>query len=176
MSVPSSPAEPSSFRPEAGWYQDPSGHPQMRWWDGRRWTNGVAPLSAYAAPPAEPESTSEPTQSTPLGGSGESYLPSGQPHPAGTSGTVPPPHQMQPAVSSFTDWFKPIDGWKRDKKWWLAIIGGGVLFLLSKIIEHMGTYSTPYGTLDVAQVHALWVIPGALCGPVLWVIPGSLET
>lgn len=26
------------MRPEAGWYPDPSDHTQVRWWDGRAWT------------------------------------------------------------------------------------------------------------------------------------------
>lgn len=29
--------------PPAGWYPDPSGAPQLRWWDGQRWASHVAP-------------------------------------------------------------------------------------------------------------------------------------
>ena len=34
----SSPAE--SFAP-AGWYHDPLGLPQLRWWNGMMWTNQI---------------------------------------------------------------------------------------------------------------------------------------
>lgn len=160
MSVPSSPADPGSFRPQAGWYQDPSGSPQMRWWDGTRWTNGVAPLAAYTAPPTMPEVKSEAMQ-PPLGSSENSNAPLGQPGPAGMPGTVPPIYQMPPAISNLREWFKPIEGVRRDKKWWIAIIGGAALFLLAELIRHMGSYSTPYGNLDVTQVHALCSQAGA---------------
>jgi len=32
---------PAPSNPPAGWYQDPSGQPQQRWWDGRGWTETV---------------------------------------------------------------------------------------------------------------------------------------
>jgi len=28
-------------RAPAGWYHDPLGLPQVRWWDGRSWTNEI---------------------------------------------------------------------------------------------------------------------------------------
>ncbi|TIH37124.1 DUF2510 domain-containing protein [Subtercola vilae] len=38
----------------AGWYPDPAGHPQQRWWNGSVWTEHVFPdtSGAYAAPQA----------------------------------------------------------------------------------------------------------------------------
>jgi LemA protein len=36
------------------WHPDPSGSPNLRWWDGRIWTHHVAPMPAPQAPP-EPE-------------------------------------------------------------------------------------------------------------------------
>jgi hypothetical protein len=32
---------PAVSGPPAGWYSDPSGQPQQRWWDGRGWTEMV---------------------------------------------------------------------------------------------------------------------------------------
>lgn len=38
----------------AGWYPDPSGAPQQRYWDGTEWTEHTAPLAGPpVAPPAE---------------------------------------------------------------------------------------------------------------------------
>ncbi|WP_051016042.1 DUF2510 domain-containing protein [Cellulomonas massiliensis] len=40
--------------PAPGWYPDPQGAPQARWWDGTRWTEHVGAAPAYpgAAAPA----------------------------------------------------------------------------------------------------------------------------
>jgi hypothetical protein len=31
-------ARPAPTSPPAGWYADPDGNPDQRWWDGQRWT------------------------------------------------------------------------------------------------------------------------------------------
>ncbi len=33
-------ARPETFAP-AGWYRDPLGLPQLRWWNGLMWTNQI---------------------------------------------------------------------------------------------------------------------------------------
>ena len=38
----------------AGWYKDPSGLPTMRWFDGRAWTEQLAPLPQPNAQPVAP--------------------------------------------------------------------------------------------------------------------------
>ncbi|WP_295105125.1 DUF2510 domain-containing protein [uncultured Microbacterium sp.] len=38
-SVPSAPAPVASKGPEAGWYSDPDGTPNLRWWNGHDWTD-----------------------------------------------------------------------------------------------------------------------------------------
>ena len=63
-------------QPAAGWYADPSGHHEARYWDGDRWTDRIAdrgvenaglPMTPgdldAGAPPAAPEAvpTSEAT-------------------------------------------------------------------------------------------------------------------
>lgn len=39
----------SDERPEAGWYPDPAGSPDLRWWDGERWTDDTHPSDAASA-------------------------------------------------------------------------------------------------------------------------------
>ena len=38
----------------AGWYPDPGGAPSLRWWDGGRWTERLAPAAAPLGEPATP--------------------------------------------------------------------------------------------------------------------------
>ena len=38
--------------PAEGWYADPTGAAQLRWWDGHAWTQYVEP---YEATPAQSE-------------------------------------------------------------------------------------------------------------------------
>lgn len=40
----------------AGWYPDPYGTPQLRWWDGSQWTDAVHPLPPQAGQSAQPAS------------------------------------------------------------------------------------------------------------------------
>ena len=42
------------FSAPVGWYADPLGLPQMRWWNGEGWTEQVAEASAPTATPHEP--------------------------------------------------------------------------------------------------------------------------
>src|SRR4051794_34206808 len=36
---------------EPGWYADPSGRHDLRWWDGGRWTDRVAPRGGESVDP-----------------------------------------------------------------------------------------------------------------------------
>ncbi|WP_411700725.1 DUF2510 domain-containing protein [Conyzicola sp.] len=44
--------EPSYAPIPAGWYPDPRGSRQRRWWDGTAWTHALEPLAHPVAPPA----------------------------------------------------------------------------------------------------------------------------
>lgn len=41
--------------PAEGWYADPSGANQLRWWDGHAWTDYVEPYEAPVPPPQDAE-------------------------------------------------------------------------------------------------------------------------
>jgi hypothetical protein len=43
MSPSATPSHPSTSNAPAGWYHDPLGLPQVRWWNGMTWTNDVQP-------------------------------------------------------------------------------------------------------------------------------------
>ena len=47
----SRPAQPAI---PAGWYADPQGSAQRRWWNGSAWTHALEPLEPEAAAPAQP--------------------------------------------------------------------------------------------------------------------------
>ena len=47
-------SDPTQGVPPAGWYPDPAGSPQQRWWDGRQWSDSLQPVSV-APEPVAPE-------------------------------------------------------------------------------------------------------------------------
>ncbi|MBB5136543.1 hypothetical protein HNP84_006290 [Thermocatellispora tengchongensis] len=73
----------------AGWYPDPFGHPQLRWWDGGQWTDATHPLEGVT-PQAQPAATTAPTPPAPQ-----------QPEPAPPTGAPagPPTGPQQTAAS-----------------------------------------------------------------------------
>ncbi|MFI6598175.1 DUF2510 domain-containing protein [Nonomuraea sp. NPDC050536] len=102
----------------AGWYPDPYGSPQLRWWDGGQWTDATHPLEQPAPPeqgsgpqfPPGPSWTDHPANPTltygePLQGQGQ-Y---GQPdhtEPSGPQFTPPPggsPYGGAPLTSPAPD-------------------------------------------------------------------------
>ena len=51
-------SDQNSTTPAAGWYPDPAGSPQTRWWDGTRWTDHYsAPTAPVVTPAVTPWST-----------------------------------------------------------------------------------------------------------------------
>lgn len=52
--------DPTQGLPPAGWYPDPAGAPQQRWWDGLQWTENLQPATQQAVQPAEPLAVSQP--------------------------------------------------------------------------------------------------------------------
>lgn len=90
-----------------GWYQDSSNAAQMRWWDGQRWTEFVAPaqtpLTQPVATPAQPVAAPTQPVATPA-------QPVAAPMPAQPTST---PARL-PRVSSFAaiDWRRiPLSTW-----------------------------------------------------------------
>ncbi|MGE3810264.1 MAG: DUF805 domain-containing protein [Candidatus Nanopelagicales bacterium] len=46
--TPSAPPQPASSVPAAGWYADPAGSGQLRYWDGGGWTAHLSPVPSAA--------------------------------------------------------------------------------------------------------------------------------
>ncbi|KQV07052.1 DUF2510 domain-containing protein [Leifsonia sp. Root112D2] len=67
--------DPTAQTPPPGWYDDPAGSSQLRWWDGTQWTQHLRARADAAAPV-----TGTSTATTPLASAAPAYA----------SGVVPP--------------------------------------------------------------------------------------
>lgn len=67
--------------PAEGWYPDPNGAPQLRWWDGQAWSDYVEP---YEAPNASAHAAQElgPGEAPASSGESEQFEPIPTPAPA----------------------------------------------------------------------------------------------
>ncbi|WP_068926113.1 DUF2510 domain-containing protein [Planobispora rosea] len=78
----------------AGWYPDPYGSPQLRWWDGNQWTDATHPMEAAAgqAPGPQPDRSFPPQGTGPHPSSAPPQAQGTGPHPS----SVPPQAGMPP--------------------------------------------------------------------------------
>lgn len=102
--------------PEPGWYADPSGQPQLRYWDGTRWTRQTKAPGARSPQPMQSTPTVAPPQAPAAGGwiSVEDTSVLEPPAPIEQTGT--PPSSAAPSWSSAdnlapTDTASPVPRW-----------------------------------------------------------------
>jgi hypothetical protein len=154
--------------PPAGWYPDPYGQLQLRWWDGWRWTEHVQAASGPVVRPSESEAASSSSRlstttsqhysaSTPKRGAHESpvrqEMGSG---PVGSRETT-----IAPALKrSVLDLLR--------RKPWFSFALGGLLLAIGIIIYHWHFTPVPVGYLTPTQfwsecqaVHGLTPTAGA---------------
>lgn len=56
---------PDAPTPDQGWYPDPAGGDNLRWWDGNAWTHQVKKAPEPPPPPAPPPASQQPTVTVP---------------------------------------------------------------------------------------------------------------
>ncbi|GAB1824066.1 DUF2510 domain-containing protein [Herbidospora sp. RD11066] len=83
----------------AGWYPDPYGTPQLRWWDGSQWTDATHPLEGQEAPaPPEPSERAD-IEAAPIAATAVFSPPAPITAPTPQWGATPPPAQPWGATS-----------------------------------------------------------------------------
>lgn len=80
----------------AGWYPDPYGSPQLRWWDGSQWTDATHPLEGQEAPPPPQPAEQETLEGTPVPAATAATAQFAPPPPTPQWGAPPPSGQPQP--------------------------------------------------------------------------------
>lgn len=118
--------------PPAGWYPDPNGSAQQRWWNGQSWTNDLAPVAAAPAEAMAATPAAEPGYAitAPAAYSPQPHAPQafgGQPHNGASYGTQPyGSHGSQPYGSPHYAPAAPATGWARNR---YALITFGIVAL-----------------------------------------------
>ncbi|OHV39901.1 MULTISPECIES: phospholipid scramblase-related protein [Pseudofrankia] len=72
----------SQNSPTPGWYQDPSGAPGLRWWDGTQWTTHTQ-QAPQGQPTPPPQAQPQPAQQAPVAQPAGPYAPQAQPQQPG---------------------------------------------------------------------------------------------
>jgi hypothetical protein len=124
----------------AGWYQDPSGAPQDRWWDGTKWHDQWRP----SAPPPPPQPSSHPAGWYPDAHGVTRYW----------DGRAWTP-QVAPSTPGLAAGRSPM--------FWLALAGAALM-----TIGAFGPWATALRVIDVSGTHGDgWIVIGASAFAVL---------
>ena len=124
-------AQPASADlPPMGWYPDPAGSPQERYWDGSAWTHNLRPAEQFQA--AQPLPGGHLSAQPQYGYSGASQQYAGNPY-GGSYGGAPANYATGQSNSPTTADGVPLAGW-----WWrvlASVIDSFVLGVVAQIVQ-----------------------------------------
>jgi len=134
-------AETSPALPVAGWYDDPSGSGQLRWWGGLAWTEHVKPREQpvpreQPAPARVPEPSYTPADST--------YVPFAVTY-------APGPVRLESSGTSAT-----LAAWLMGAYPFIAVLGQWLILQASQRLDPLAIIAVPVLLLTVVVGSAIW--------------------
>lgn len=134
-------AETSQTLPVAGWYDDPSGSGQLRWWGGLAWTE-------YVKPREQPVPREQPA---PARAPEPSYIPAGSTYVPFAVTYAPSPVRLESSGSSGT-----LAAWLMGSYPLIAVVGQWLILQAGRRLDPVSLVAVPLLLLVVVVGSAIW--------------------
>lgn len=134
-------AETPQSLPVAGWYDDPSGSGQLRWWGGLAWTE-------YVKPREQPAAREQPA---PARAPEPSYTPAGSTYVPFAVTYAPGPVRLESSGSSAT-----LAAWLMGSYPFIAVMGQWLIVQAAERLDPLAIIAVPLLLLTVVVGSAFW--------------------